>query len=109
MYTVIKKRALAEAIVLLEIEAPDVAKKAQAGQFVIVRQLENSERIPLTIMDFNREKGTVTIVLQAVGYSSGLIAQMREGEHLLDFVGPLGQPTEIENYGTVLCVAAASG
>ena len=109
MYTVVKKRILAEAIVLLEIQAPDVANKAKAGQFVIVRQKDNSERIPLTIMDFNREKGTVTIVLQAVGYSTTLITQMQEGESLLDFVGPLGQPTEIENYGTVLCVGGGVG
>ncbi|NLM20686.1 MAG: sulfide/dihydroorotate dehydrogenase-like FAD/NAD-binding protein [Peptococcaceae bacterium] len=109
MYTVVKKRALAEAIVLLEIQAPDVTRKAQAGQFVIVRQRHNSERIPLTIMDFDRQKGTVTIVLQAVGYSSQLLTEMEEGDSLLDFVGPLGQPTEIRNYGTVLCVGGGVG
>jgi len=109
MYTVVKKRVLAKAIVLLEIEAPDVAKKAQAGQFVIVRQFDNSERIPLTIMDYDRQKGTVTIVLQAVGYSSTLLTKLEEGDSLLDFVGPLGQPTEIKNYGTVLCVGGGVG
>lgn len=109
MYRVVKRRELAEAIVLLEVEAPAVAKKAQPGEFVIVRQNDNSERIPLTIMDFNREKGTITIVIQEVGYSSALITQMQEGDSFVDFVGPLGIATEIENYGTVLCVGGGVG
>lgn len=109
MYKIVKRKQLAENIVLLEVQAPYVAKKAQAGQFIIVRQQENSERIPLTIMDFNREKGTVTIVLQAVGFSSTLITCMQEGDSFIDFVGPLGLPTEIENYGTVLCVGGGVG
>jgi len=109
LYTVVKKQQLSETIVLLEILAPDVARKAQAGQFIIVRQEENSERIPLTIMDFDREKGTVTIVLQAVGYTSTLITRLQEGDSIIDFVGPLGQPTEIENFGTVLCVGGGVG
>lgn len=109
MYRVVKRRQLAEAIVLLEVEAPAVAKKAKPGEFVIVRQNEDSERIPLTIMDYNPEKGTVTIVIQEVGYSSALITRMQEGDAFIDFVGPLGQPTEIENYGTVLCVGGGVG
>ena len=109
MYTVVKRRELAQAIVLLEVEVPAVAKKAQPGEFVIVRQNEESERIPLTIMDFNREKGTITIVIQEVGYSSSLITQMQEGDSFVDFVGPLGIATEIENYGTVLCVGGGVG
>ena len=109
MYRVVKKRELAQAIVLLEVEVPAVAKKAQPGEFVIVRQNEESERIPLTIMDFNREKGTITIVIQEVGYSSSLITQMQEGDLFVDFVGPLGIATEIENYGTVLCVGGGVG
>ena len=104
MYRIVKRRQLAEGIVLLEVEAPAVAKKAQPGEFIIVRQNEESERIPLTIMDFDREIGTVTIVIQEVGYSSALITRMQEGDSFLDFVGPLGIATEIENYGTVLCV-----
>jgi len=102
VYTVIRKKQLAEEIGLLEIQA--TLLKSATGQFVIVRQKENSERIPLTIRDFNCQKGTVTVVLQAVGYSSSLITRMQEGESFIDFVGPLGEPTEIENYGTVLCV-----
>jgi ferredoxin--NADP+ reductase len=109
VYTVVKRLPLAEAIVLLEIHAPDVARKAQAGQFIIVRQEENSERVPFTIMDYDRQKGTVTIVVQAIGYSSTLVTQLQEGDVLQDFVGPLGQPTEIKNYGTVLCVGGGVG
>ncbi|HHV63620.1 MAG TPA: sulfide/dihydroorotate dehydrogenase-like FAD/NAD-binding protein [Peptococcaceae bacterium] len=109
MYSIVKRRQLAESIVLLEVQAPAVAKKAKPGEFVIVRQKEDSERIPLTIMDFNPEKGTITIVIQEVGYSSALITRMQEGDAFLDFVGPLGQPTEIEKYGTVLCVGGGVG
>lgn len=109
MYRIIKRRQLAELIVMLEIEAPAVAKKAQPGQFVIVRQGEDSERIPLTIMDFNRDKGTITLVIQEVGYSSTLINRAQEGDCFVDFVGPLGRMTEIEKYGTVLCVGGGVG
>lgn len=109
MYSVVKRRQLSETIVLLEVEAPAVAKKAKAGEFIIVRQNEESERIPLTIMDFDAAKGTVTIVIQEVGYSSAQIVKMQEGDSFLDFVGPLGHATEIENYGTVLCVGGGVG
>ncbi|AFV03256.1 hydrogenase, subunit gamma protein [Dehalobacter sp. UNSWDHB] len=109
MFTVVKKQQLSETIVLLEVLATEVAKKAQPGEFVIVRQNEDSERIPLTIMDFNREKGTITIVIQEAGYSSHLITRMREGDSFVTFVGPLGQETEIENYGTVLCIGGGVG
>lgn len=109
MYRVVKRRQLAEAIVLLEVEAPAVAKKAKPGEFVILRQNEDSERIPLTIMDFNPDKGTITIVIQEVGYSSAMITRMQEGDAFVDFVGPLGQATEIEKYGTVLCVGGGVG
>jgi len=109
VYKIVKRKQLADAIVLLEVEAPAIAKKAKPGEFVIVRQKENSERIPLTITDFSQERGTITIVIQEVGYSSALIAQMQEGDAFIDFVGPLGQPSEIENYGTVLCVGGGVG
>jgi len=109
VYRIVKRKQLAEAIVLLEVEAPAIAKKAKPGEFVIVRQKENSERIPLTIADFSPERGTITIVVQEVGYSSAMIAQMQEGDAFIDFVGPLGQPSEIENYGTVLCVGGGVG
>ncbi|RNC29258.1 MAG: Dihydroorotate dehydrogenase B (NAD(+)), electron transfer subunit [Candidatus Dichloromethanomonas elyunquensis] len=109
MYSVVKRRQLSDTIVLLEVAAPAVAQKAKPGEFVIVRQNEDSERIPLTIMDFSSEKGTITIVIQEVGYSSALITRMQEGDAFIDFVGPLGQATEIENYGTVLCVGGGVG
>lgn len=109
MYRVVKKRLLAPAIALLEVDAPAVAAKVEPGQFVIVRVDELGERIPLTVMDFDREKGTITIVVQDVGYSSALIKAMNEGDKFEDFVGPLGVATEIENYGTVVCVGGGLG
>ncbi|AHF07396.1 sulfide/dihydroorotate dehydrogenase-like FAD/NAD-binding protein [Desulfitobacterium metallireducens] len=111
MYRVMKRRQLAAApsIILLEVEAPAVAKKVEPGQFVIVRMDEKSERIPLTVTDFNREKGTITIVIQDVGYSSAMINEMQEGSYFQDFVGPLGVPSEIENYGTVVCIGGGLG
>ena len=109
MYRVMKKRLLAPVIALLEVRAPDVAAKVEPGQFVIVRVNECGERIPLTVMDFDREKGTITIVIQNVGYSSALICAMNEGDEFQDFVGPLGVATEIENYGTVVCVGGGLG
>lgn len=109
MYRVVKRRQLGQSIVLLEVEAPAVAAKAEPGQFVIVRMDEKSERIPLTVMDFNRERGTITIVIQDVGYSSALINQMEEGSAFQDFVGPLGVASEIENYGTVVCIGGGLG
>lgn len=111
MYRVVKRRQLAQApsIVLLEVEAPAVAAKVQPGQFVIVRMDEHGERIPLTVMDFDREKGTITIVIQDVGYSSALINQMEEGSYFKDFVGPLGVASEIENHGTVVCIGGGLG
>jgi len=95
MFTISKKRLLAPNIYLMEIDAPRVAKSAQPGQFVIVRVREKGERIPLTIADYNREKGTVTIVTQTIGASTRLICALEEGEALLDFAGPRGQPSEL--------------
>lgn len=109
MYRVVKKRLLAPSIALLEVEAPAVAAKVEPGQFVIVRLDELAERIPLTVMDFDREKGTITIVVQEVGYSSALINRLNEGDKFQDFVGPLGVASEIENYGTVVCIGGGLG
>ncbi|MDR3270610.1 MAG: sulfide/dihydroorotate dehydrogenase-like FAD/NAD-binding protein [Peptococcaceae bacterium] len=109
MYVISKKRVLAEAIVLFDVQAPDIARKVAAGQFVIVRNDEEGERIPLTVMDYDRLKGTVTIVIQNVGYSSALISNMAEGDAFLDVVGPLGLPTEVEKYGTVVCIGGGLG
>ncbi|HWQ89862.1 MAG TPA: sulfide/dihydroorotate dehydrogenase-like FAD/NAD-binding protein [Desulfitobacteriaceae bacterium] len=109
MYQIVKKRVLAPEIVLLDIKAPAVAAKVEPGQFIIVHGDEFSERIPLTVMDFDRQQGTVTIVVQNVGYSTALINRMEEGSAFQDFVGPLGTATEIENYGTVVCIGGGLG
>jgi len=95
MFTIIRKRLLAPSIYSMDIKAPRVAKSAQPGQFVIVRVREKGERIPLTIADYNRKEGTVTIVTQTIGASTRLICALEEGEALLDFAGPLGRPSEL--------------
>lgn len=94
MYKIIKKRVLNPIIFLMEVEAPRVAKHCEPGQFIIVRLDEMGERIPLTICDYNREKGTVTIVVQVIGGSTHKMMQLEEGEYLHDFVGPLGKASE---------------
>ena len=104
-YRILAKKELCSNQYELTIEAPFVTKNAQAGQFIILRVDENGERIPLTIADYNREKGELTIVFMAVGYSTKKLAQLNEGDEIADVVGPLGQPTHIEKYGTVVCLA----
>ncbi len=96
MYKIVNKRILNENVVLMEIEAPFIARKAQAGQFIIFRINEKGERVPLTIADYDREKGTVTIIFQTIGLSTGQLAKLNIGDTILDFVGPLGTPTHIE-------------
>ena len=92
MYRIVKKEALKPTVTLYEIEAPMVAKKAEPGQFIILRVDENGERIPITIHDFDREKGTVTIIVQTIGATTEKLRHKAEGEYIQDFVGPLGQP-----------------
>lgn len=94
---------------MLVVEAPDVARKAQAGQFVIVRTDEKGERIPLTIADYDREKGTITMVIQPVGSSTGKICSLKEGESLHDVAGPLGNPSEMIENSTVVCIGGGIG
>ena len=94
MYKITKKRELKENIYLMDIEAKRVAKSAKPGQFIIIKNNEKGERIPLTIADYNREEGTVTIVFQAVGRGTKELASFNEGDYVLDFVGPLGVPSE---------------
>ncbi len=96
MFKIVNKRQLNEQVVLMEIEAPFIAKKAQAGQFIIFRIDEKGERIPLTIADYDREKGTVTIIFQTIGRSTSQLAQLNVGDAILDFVGPLGVATHFE-------------
>lgn len=109
MFRIVDKRELNSAVTLLEIEAPFVAKKAQAGQFIIFRVDEYSERVPLTIADYNREKGTVTIIFQKVGFSTNLLAAKEIGDTILDFVGPLGTATEYEGMKKVAVVGGGVG
>ena len=96
MYSIVKKRVLNENVTLMEIEAPLVAAKALPGQFIIFRIDEEGERIPLTIAGYDREKGTVTIIFQKVGYSTEKLDTLNEGDALLDFVGPLGEPSHTD-------------
>jgi ferredoxin--NADP+ reductase len=109
MYRIIAKERLAENIHLLEVEAPEVAKKAQPGQFVAVRVDEEGERIPLTIADWDEEKGGMTIIFLEVGTTTKKLACLNAGDSILNFVGPLGRPTEIDHFGTVVCVAGGVG
>jgi ferredoxin--NADP+ reductase len=109
MYKILHKEVLSETVKLMILEAPLVARKAKAGQFIIVRIDEKGERIPLTIADFDAEKGTVTIIFQEVGKSTLQMGQLEEGEYFENVVGPLGHATEIKNYGKVILVAGGVG
>ncbi len=109
MYRIVKKEALKPTVTLYEIEAPMVAKKAEPGQFIILRVDENGERIPITIHDFDREKGTVTIIVQTIGATTEKLRHKAEGEYIQDFVGPLGKATEIEGLKNVCVVGGGVG
>ena len=110
MYRILKKQELSPGIFEYDIEAPRVAKKALPGQFIVLRVNEEGERVPLTIADFDRERGIVTILFQVVGASTELLASLKEGDSILDFVGPLGQPSELsEHMGTVVFVGGGIG
>ena len=109
MYRIVKKEALKPTVTLYEIEAPMVAKKAEPGQFIILRVDENGERIPITIHDFDREKGTVTSIVQTIGATTEKLRHKAEGEYIQDFVGPLGRPTETEGKKKVCVVGGGVG
>ena len=109
MYRIVRKEALKPTVILYEIEAPMVAKKAEPGQFIILRVDENGERIPITIHDYDREKGTVTIIMQTVGATTEKLSHKRQGEFIQDFVGPLGRPTETEGKKKVCVVGGGVG
>jgi NAD(P)H-flavin reductase len=104
VYRVVHREELAPCLFLFEIEAPLVAAKAQGGQFVIVRVDEEGERIPLTVADYHRKRGTVTIIFAVVGTSTTKLAQIPEGGTILNFTGPLGRPSHVEKFGTVVMV-----
>ena len=109
MYRIVRKEALKPTVILYEIEAPMVAKKAEPGQFIILRVDENGERIPITLHDYDREKGTVTIIVQTVGATTEKLSHKQQGEFIQDFVGPLGRPTETEGKKKVCVVGGGVG
>ncbi len=109
MYKILHKETLSDVTKLMVIAAPEVARKAQAGQFVIVRIDECGERIPLTVADYDREAETITLIFQEVGKTTMHLGRLEPGDELVTFTGPLGHPTEIENYGTIVCVGGGVG
>ena len=109
MYKIVRKEVLNPAVKLMEIEAPYVAQKAEPGQFIIFRLDEAGERIPLTIADFNREKGTVTIIFQEVGKTTQQLGRLAEGEEILDFVGPLGVASHFDGLKKVAVIGGGLG
>ena len=104
MFKIVKKRALNSSVILMEIDAPFIAKKALAGQFIIFRVDEKGERIPLTIADYDREKGTITIIFQVAGYSTDKLSKLNEGDSIRDVAGPLGVPTHLGEGVKKVCV-----
>ena len=109
MNKIVRKVCLNPTVTLMEVEAPFVAKKAEPGQFIILRVDENGERIPLTIADYDREKGTITIIFQIVGGSTIQLNYLEEGDYIHDFVGPLGVPTHVEGLKKVAVVGGGVG
>lgn len=108
-YKILYKKELCANQFEIRVKAPFITRNAQAGQFIILRVDKNSERIPLTIADYDREKEELTIVYMAVGYTTKKLAQLEVGDEIEDIVGPLGMPTHIEKYGTVVCLAGGYG
>ncbi len=108
-YKILSKKEICPNQYEITIEAPYVVRNAKAGQFIIFRARANSERVPLTIADFNKEKGELTLVFMAVGYSTRQLAALNAGDEIYDLAGPLGKPTHIKKYGTVVCLAGGYG
>jgi len=106
---IIEKRQLAPSITLFKLYVPDIAKKAKPGQFVVLRADDYAERIPLTIADFDRQEGTITVIFQVVGTSTKKLEGFNQGQTILDVVGPLGKPSHIDKFGTVVCVGGGVG
>lgn len=109
MFLILSKRKLNDLVTMMEIEAPLIAKKAKAGQFIIFRVDEHGERVPLTIADTNAETGSVTIIFQAVGKATMLLAAKEPGENILDFVGPLGMATDLSGYRSACVIGGGVG
>ncbi len=109
MNKIVKKEYLSESVVKLEVEAPLIAKSRKAGHFVIVKVGKKGERIPLTIASADKDKGTITLVIQAIGNSTRKICALNEGDYITDLVGPLGKATHIDKFGTVVCACGGVG
>ena len=109
MNRITEKIYLSENVVKMVVEAPDVAKKRKAGQFIVLMTHEKGERIPLTIVDSDEKKETITIIFQIVGKTTTCLAEMNEGDNLFAVLGPLGHPTEIKNFGTAVCIGGGVG
>ena len=109
MYRIVKKDQLNDVIYSMWIEAPEVASSVQPGQFIILMISEKGERVPLTVADFDREKGLIRIVFQVVGKTSDQLSQMKKNDRLFSFIGPLGKATEISNYGKVITIGGGTG
>ena len=109
MFQIVRKKELNSAVTLMDIHAPFIAKKAKAGQFIIFRIDEKGERVPLTIAGYDREKGTVTIIFQKVGFATKALGNLNEGDYIRDFVGPLGKPTPVEGKKKVCVVGGGVG
>jgi NAD(P)H-flavin reductase len=109
MYEILEKKVLSDTVKLMVVKAPLVARKAVAGQFIILRIDEKGERIPLTIADYDRKEGTITIIFMEVGKTTKHLGTMKKGDKILNFAGPLGMPTEIEKFGTVVMIGGGVG
>jgi len=109
MFKILKKEELSDAVTLFEIEAKDIAKKAKAGNFFVLKIDEQGERIPLTIADFDRERGTITTIFQKMGKTTHQLGALSEGDALSDVIGPLGMHSHIEKFGKVVCVGGGVG
>ncbi len=109
MNKILEKEVLSDVTKLMVVEAPLVARKARAGQFVIVRVDEYGERVPLTIADYNREAGTIVLIFQEVGKSTMQMGTLEAGDELATVAGPLGHPTELDNFGTIVCIGGGVG
>lgn len=109
MFKILSKRVIGPEMFEMVVFAPNVARRVEPGQFIMIRVHEKGERIPLSIGDFDRKSQTITIVFQRVGKSSYMLSMLNEGDSILDVVGPLGNPTEVENFGTVVCIGGGIG
>ena len=109
MFNVIKKEILNQSVKRMVITAPDIANKVLPGQFVVIRINEEGERIPLTVASCNKKKGIISIIFQEVGFTTRKLGRLKEGDAILDILGPLGHAAEIKKYGKVVCVAGEIG